>query len=127
MFKIGDILFKHSIRYKIEVEASEIKEGTLLFGDSYYPLRFDFMIYDIDPSDNNNIIPSCLIEYQGEQHFIKQYNLQSEQGEFEKQQRYDRKKADYARENNIRLEIIKYDEEAHTDQQGPCHNKWQAG
>ena len=118
MFKIGDILFKHNIRYKIEAEASEIKSGTTLYGDSYYPLRFDFMIYDIDPSDNNKNIPSCLIEYQGEQHFIKQDNLQPEQGEFEKQQRYDRKKADYARENNIRLEIIKYNEEAYPDKAG---------
>ena len=122
MFKIGDILFKHNIKYKIEAEASEIMPGTLLFGDSYFPLRFDFMI--INPQTNK---PECLIEYQGEQHFIKQYNLQPEAGEFEKQQRYDKKKADYARENNIRLEIIKYDEEAHTDKAEPCHNKWQAG
>lgn len=113
MFKIGDILFKHNIRYKIEVEASEIKQGTLLFGDSYYPLRFDFMIIN---SQTNK--PECLIEYQGEQHFIKQDNLQPEQGEFEKQQRYDRKKAAYAQEQNIRLEIIKYNEEAHVDKAG---------
>ena len=118
MFKIGDILFKHNIRYKIEVEASEIKSGTTLYGDSYYPLRFDFMIYDVDPSDSNKSIPSCLIEYQGEQHFIKQDNLQPEQGEFEKQQRYDRMKADYALKNNIRLEIIKYNEEAYPDKAG---------
>ena len=118
MFKIGDILFKHNIRYKIEAEASEIKKGTSLPGDSYFQLRFDFMIYDIDPSDNNKSIPSCLIEYQGEQHFKRQDNLQPEQGEFEKQQRYDRKKADYAREQNIRLEIIKYNEEASTDKAG---------
>lgn len=44
MFKIGDILFKHNIKYKIEVEASEIIEGTSLPGDSYFQLRFDFMI-----------------------------------------------------------------------------------
>ena len=44
MFKIGDILFKHNIKYKIEAEASEIMPGTSLPGDSYYPLRFDFMI-----------------------------------------------------------------------------------
>lgn len=37
MFKIGDILFKHNIRYKIEVEASEIVPGTTLPGDSYPP------------------------------------------------------------------------------------------
>lgn len=121
MFKIGDILFKHNIKYKIEAEASEIIAGTTLPGDSYFQLRFDFMIYDIDPSDNNKNIPSCLIEYQGEQHFKKQYNLQPEQGEFEKQQRYDRMKADYARENNIRLEIIKYNEEAHVDNAGHPH------
>lgn len=113
MFKIGDILFKHNIKYKIEAEASEIKSGTTLYGDSYYPLRFDFMIIN---SQTNK--PECLIEYQGEQHFKKQDNLQPEQGEFEKQQRYDRMKADYALKNNIRLEIIKYNEEAYPDKAG---------
>lgn len=125
MFKIGDILFKHNIRYKIEAEASEIVPGTTLPGDSCFQLRFDFMIYDVDPSDYNKNIPSCLIEYQGEQHYIKQDNLQPEPGEFEKQQRYDKKKADYALEHNIRLEIIKYDEEAYTDKAGQtCHSSY---
>lgn len=59
-------------------------------------LRFDFAILD----DENNVI--CLLEYQGEQHFLD--------GEFGKQQREitDPMKRKYCKEHNIKLFEITY-------------------
>ena len=59
-------------------------------------MRFDFAILD----DENNVI--CLLEYQGEQHFLD--------GEFGKQQREitDPMKRKYCKEHNIKLFEITY-------------------
>lgn len=91
--KIQNWLIEKKINYKKEVVFKDLI--TLKNG---YP-RFDFGIYD----NQNNLI--CLIEYQGEQHFI-------DKGEFGKTQREetDLLKQLYCKDHNIPLYEIKFDE-----------------
>lgn len=74
-----------------------------LVSDKERKLRYDFGIYE-----NNEI--TILIEYDGEQHF-KPVEYFGGQEQFEKQQHHDKLKNDYAKENNIPLLRIRYDED----------------
>ena len=68
-----------------------------LYGD-FAELRFDFAIF------NKGKKLKCLIEYDGEFHFKKQYKNDG----FEKIQRYDKIKNNYCKNNNIKLIRIPY-------------------
>lgn len=91
--KIQNWLTKRKINYKKEIIFKD-----LVSSKKGYP-RFDFGIYD----KQNNLI--CLIEYQGEQHFI-------DKGEFGKVQREetDLLKQLYCKDHNIPLYEIKFNE-----------------
>ena len=73
-----------------------------------YKLRYDFGIYE-----NDKLL--FLIEYDGQQHYSPQRfgGISQEQAEknFIKQQHHDKLKNDYAKENNIPLLRIRYDED----------------
>jgi hypothetical protein len=65
-------------------------------------LRFDFAVF-------NNHTLSHLIEYNGEQHYKK---VEGSWGEnYELNQKYDELKKEYCKKNNIKLIIIKYDQQ----------------
>ena len=82
---VNDILFKHNIKYQVEVSV----EG--VYGvDNETPLRFDFGIYG-----ENGIV--AFIECQGEQHYKPVEKFGGERA-FVIQQRNDEEKRKYARE-----------------------------
>ena len=94
---VNDILFKHNIKYQVEVSV----EG--VYGvDNETPLRFDFGIYG-----ENGIV--AFIECQGEQHYKPVEKFGGERA-FVIQQRNDEEKRKYAREKNIKLIEISYKE-----------------
>ena len=94
---VNDILFKHNIKYQVEVSV----EG--VYGvDNETPLRFDFGIYV-----ENGIV--AFIECQGEQHYKPVEKFGGERA-FVIQQRNDEEKRKYAREKNIKLIEISYKE-----------------
>ena len=71
-----------------------------LRGDGRTPLRFDFYLPD----------KNCCIEFQGRQHFSPEKGWGGEE-RFKKQQIYDKRKVDYCQKNNIKLYIIRFDED----------------
>lgn len=89
--KIASILKENNINYVSQKSYED------LIGDKDYMLRFDFFL----PEYN------CLIEYQGKQHYeinsffggVEQFNLQ---------QKYDKIKRDYCKQNQIKLIEIPY-------------------
>ncbi len=92
---VNDILIKHNVKYKVEVQA----EG--LYGtDNSTPLRFDFGVY------KNGVI-CAYIECQGEQHFKPVEEFGGEK-QFAIQKRNDEEKRKYAKNNNIILIEISY-------------------
>ena len=90
--QILQLLQSHNIPYKKEKTFKDLLSQNGGF------LRFDFAIFDTQGI-------KCLIEYQGEQHYI-------DKGEFGKEQREntDRIKLEYCTKNNIPLIIVKYNE-----------------
>ena len=92
---VNDILLKHSIDYRVEVEA----EG-LCGIDNDTPLRFDFAIYK-----DGEVI--SYIECQGEQHYMPVEEFGGER-RFAIQQMNDEKKRIYARKMSIPLIEIPY-------------------
>lgn len=89
--KIIDYLENKKINYEREVSFPD------LFGDYGMLLRYDFVVYD----GYENI--KLIIEYDGEFHYKRFYNI-----DFEKQKRYDKKKDDYCKNNNLEILRIPY-------------------
>lgn len=88
-FQIEQLLKQHNINFKREFSFSDLKDIDVL--------RFDFAIFD----KNNDLY--CLIEFQGSQHYNKSNGYYSET-----LIKHDKMKIDYCKNNNIKLNIIKY-------------------
>ena len=100
--KIREYLIKHNIEFIPQKEFSNLI-GT---GEKRNkPLSYDFYI----PSKN------LLIEFQGRQHYtpvdFSSKDIEQAEKNFEKQQEHDKRKRDYAQQNNIDLLEITYLEE----------------
>lgn len=93
---IAEVFDQHNIVYKQQYTFENLVGDQ----DNKTRLRFDFAILD----NNNNL--KCLIEYQGQQHFIPFHNDTEET--FMRRQRYDQKKRDYCLNQNIPLVEISY-------------------
>lgn len=86
--------------------ASFLKENNISFAKEFtfpdlknkHSLRFDFALFK-----NNRL--SCLLEFNGIQHYDKSNSFYSE-----KMALNDKKKNDYCKENNIKLFVIRYNE-----------------
>lgn len=91
--KISKLLLEYKINFLTQYSFND------LYGDKNL-LRFDFAILDND----NSLL--CLIEFQGEQHYIKSNSRHTELLE-----RYDKYKVDYCSQHNILLyKITKEDD-----------------
>ena len=94
--KITKILLQYRIVFQTQYTFSNLK------GENGGALRFDFAIFNKDGS------LSHLIEYNGQQHYIK---VEGKWGEnFDVNQKNDAKKIEYCRIHGIPLIIIRYDE-----------------
>lgn len=97
--KIREYLIKHNIEFIPQ------KTFPKLLGIGNKPLSYDFYI----PSKN------LLIEFQGEQHYrpvdFNNEGIEQAEKNFEKQQEHDKRKRDYAKQNNIDLLEISYIQE----------------
>ena len=82
--EIESFLKKNKIEYKKEYTFFDLR-------GKRNPLRFDFAIF-------NNGILYCLIEYQGQQHYVKDNNWHTEELTL-----YDKMKKEYCIKNNIQL------------------------
>lgn len=91
---IGQLLELHNIEYIKEYNFPD------LLSDSGNRLRFDFAIFK-----NNELF--CLIEYQGEQHYLATEYFGGIDA-FEKRILHDERKKKYCRDNNIKLLEIPY-------------------
>ena len=103
---IGKSIGEHDIeQYLQENEIAHSREYAFpdLLSSKNYPLRFDFYIYDKNNPDN-----FFLLEYQGEQHFYEDDNIQ-----FGYQQRVftDKQKKEYCKEHNYKFYEITYKDE----------------
>lgn len=94
---IAEWLENKKITYKKEVNFSD------LLSNNGVMLRFDFGIYK-----NNELV--CLIEYDGEQHYISR-NTGIFAGEYDKIHNRDLLKNEYCKKKNIPLYRIRYDED----------------
>jgi hypothetical protein len=94
---IKNILDEKEISHKREFKFKDLKDK--------YPLRFDFMV-----SDNNNNI-KYLIEFNGRQHYEYCSNFHNDLSDLKKCQIRDQMKIDYCNKNNIKLYIIKYNDD----------------
>lgn len=92
---IASIFDEYNIQYQRQYSFNDLTGD-----DGITRLRFDFAIFNQDKTIK------CLIEFQGEQHFIPFKNDTEET--FTKRQRYDEKKRLYCKENNILLIEIPY-------------------
>ena len=93
---IENILIKNNISYIKQYTFEDLKGNNR-------KLRFDFALFS-----NNTLLG--LIEFQGQQHY-KSVEYFGGEEKFKIQQEYDQKKIDYCKNNNIPLNIIKYNEE----------------
>ena len=91
---IGKFLSENNIPHQREYSFSDLK------GDKNGLLKFDFAIF-------NETGVKCLIEYQGKQHYEPIEYFGGEE-KFLRQQKYDNKKVEYCKKNNINLIIIPY-------------------
>lgn len=90
--KVRDHLLSIKVNFKTQLEFAD------LLGIGGNPLRFDFAIFD----SSNQL--DCLIEYDGEFHFEKQYEGDSHDTLIE----HDKRKNEYCKRNNIQLLRIPY-------------------
>lgn len=88
--KISKLLDENNINYSKQWHFKDLKSK------NNYPLYFDFAIFD----ENNKL--KCLIEYQGEQHYIES------RGKWTSVQETDIMKKDYCKNNKIKLIEIPY-------------------
>ena len=95
----GENIISNWLRYNgIKYEYEKTYEG--LVGINGGSLSYDFYLYEYN----------LLIEYQGRQHDKYIEGLHSSHFEFERQQEHDKRKREYAKDNNIKLlEIWYYD------------------
>jgi hypothetical protein len=94
--KIENILEERQVKYKTEFIFEELKYK--------YPLRFDFVIF------NNDVI-EYLVEFNGKQHYNYYPVFHKSVKDFEESVIRDQLKIDYCKENNIKLYIIRYDDD----------------
>lgn len=109
--KTMDILNQLGVTYGREIMFDE------LTGDAGYPLRFDFVLYK-EKDSNGNPLYDLAIELQGPHHYASGYYDEygeyiSDSGQhsiekFDRQQRYDKSKAEFCAVHSIRLEHVKY-------------------
>jgi hypothetical protein len=94
---IENILISKSINFKIEYKFFDLRY--------IYPLRFDFAIFD----DENNL--KYLLEFNGRQHyeFVRKFHVEEKNFEIYKER--DKIKMDYCEKNNIKVFIIKYNDD----------------
>lgn len=95
---VNKLLFEASIPYRVEYRFSD-----LLGVSNQYPLKFDFAVF------NENGEVKALIECQGEQHY-KPVDEFGGDYYFNKQQKNDERKRQYAKEHSIPLIEISYKE-----------------
>ena len=88
-YQIEQLLKRHGISYKREFSFPDLK--------NQLPLRFDFAIFK-----KNKLVQ--LIEYQGEQHYVKSNGFYSED-----LIRNDKLKEEYCKKNKIKLKYIYYE------------------
>ena len=93
--EIMKILDYNNIKYKHQYYFSDLKNMKKLY--------YDFAILD-----DNNIL--CLLEYNGEQHYIYNPFFHKSINGFKLSQHRDSLKYNYCIENKIPLEIIKYND-----------------
>jgi len=93
--KIYEYLKKNNINFEQQYEFND------LLSELGNPLKFDFVIF------NNNDNISCLIEFDGIQHFKPVDYFGGEKG-FMAQQISDESKNEYCKNNNIKLKRISY-------------------
>lgn len=93
---ITKMLLSNNIEFATQYTFKDLK------GINGGALRFDFAIF-------KNGVLSHLIEYNGMQHYIKSNTKWG--GDFEERCQNDKLKIQYCKDNNIKLKIIKYDEE----------------
>ena len=94
--KIENILKSNNIKYITEYSFNDLKDKGLL--------RFDFAVYDKE----NNLY--CLIEFNGKQHYKFENQFNKNYEEFLSSLRRDIMKQNYCLKNNLKINIIKYDQ-----------------
>ena len=99
-YKIHTLLDELNVDYQTQYKISECK--------NIYVLPFDFAIFQ-----NNKI--KCLIEYQGDIHFVSTGGWNSEE-KLKKRQQNDTIKRNFCKNNNIRLIEILYTDYDKIDQ-----------
>jgi hypothetical protein len=94
--KIESILKLNNMKYKTQ----------FTFKNLIYkkPLKFDFMIFN-----NDNL--KCLIEFNGIQHYEFRKKFHKSENDYINSKFRDQLKIDYCKENNIKLYIIRYDDD----------------
>lgn len=93
--EIENFLEENNIEYKTEYTFDDLRYR--------YPLRFDFVV-----TEYNNI--KYLIEFNGKQHYNYYPNFHNSENDFIESKERDQLKIDYCLDNNIKLYIIRYDE-----------------
>jgi len=93
---IENYLTSRDIKFKTEFKFKDLKDK--------YPLRFDFAIF------NRNGL-SYLIEFQGKQHYEYYPSFHKNEVDFINSLKRDKMKVDYCEYNNIKLYIIRYDDD----------------
>jgi hypothetical protein len=88
---------KNLIKFKSEYHFEDLKVTK--------PLRFDFAIFN----NLNNL--KFLIEFNGIQHYEFRKNFHKSKIDFEDSLKRDNIKIEYCKENNIKLYIIRYDDD----------------
>lgn len=93
---VNKLLFENNIKYQVEYSFDDLIG---CYGKN--KLRFDFVVFD-----ENNLI-KCLIECQGEQHYMPVEEFGGE-SQYQKQIKNDTLKRDYTKKHNIPLIEISY-------------------
>ena len=94
---IENYLNNKKIIYKIEFIFETLRHK--------YPLRFDFAIFD----NSNNL--KYLIEFNGKQHYSYNTRFHKSETDFQDQLLRDNMKIKYCKDNNIKLYIIRYNDD----------------
>ena len=92
--KINQLLFNLNLNYQTQFWYKDLKDKTYLY--------FDFAILDND----KNV--TCLIEYQGEQHYLDVAFFNKKYHSMNTTKKHDQMKKEYCQKNNIRLVEIPY-------------------
>ena len=90
--KVIQLLRKSGYRFEREKRFKDLKHGML---------RFDFYVYGAGPT-------CCVIEYQGQQHFVRVNKFHRTRAEFVAAQERDRRKISYCLAHQIPIYCIPY-------------------